>query len=384
MDRKNVEKLLNEENVKKIVMSLSLCDIKKILIREVLIKNTLLYQIEYIKDNKAYHLNYIKDEMIKYFLEKFKQFKQILIRTEQNEYVLNLKKDKYSIKKQENNIKKEIENNDRIKKYFLNENENIPFLKELGVMSLENKVLKKGYNKFRQINKYLEIIDSTITKMQKKNLISKKISIVDFACGKSYLSFATYYYLEKYRKDLDFEIVGLDLKTDVIKNCNALAEKLGYKKMKFVNVDIRDYTEKKAHLVFSLHACNNATDYAIIKALELNASSILLVPCCHNEFYKNIKLKNNLSFLKEHSIILEKLSALITDTYRSKFLELCQYDTVIQEFIDEEFTSKNLLIRAIKSTGKKDFDRIKNEYIKIKEEINFEPILERIGSKYIK
>ncbi|VWL85960.1 class I SAM-dependent methyltransferase [Oceanivirga miroungae] len=384
MDEVKIKDLLLNNDIIKIVMSDSLCNIKKISIRKLVIKQDILYQLEYIENNKAYHKNLEKEKVVEYVKNYLYKFKQILIRTKEKEYILNLKKNSYKLKVNENNNDSKVETHNKEKKYFLNQGDNIPFLKELGIMNEKNEILKKGYNKFRQINKYLEIIDNTISKMLEDNLIKTKINIVDFACGKSYLSFATYYYLEKYRPNLDFSIIGLDLKTDVIKNCTNLAEKLEYGKMVFLNEDIKDFLGEDIDLVFSLHACNNATDYSILKALELDTKAFLAVPCCHNEFYKNIKIADDMNFMKKNPIIFEKFSSLLTDTYRAKFLELCGYDVLIEEFINEEFTPKNLLIKSIKNSKKVDYKKIEKEYLSIKEKINYTPILENIAKKYMK
>ncbi len=382
MDKEQILNLIEKNNIIKIVFSDSLCDIKKVSIRKIVIKEKVFYQLEYIKDNKAYHKNLEKNILIKEIFEYIYNFKQILINTVDKEYILSLKKDKYKVKEKNANVNIDLEHNKK-KKYILNEYDEIDFLVELGIMTKEYKVKKSSYNKFRQINKYLEIIDNTINEMKNKNLINENINILDFGCGKSYLTFAIYYYLEKYRNDLEFSIIGLDLKKDVIENCTKLSSKLGYNKIKFLNKDIKDFSGNNGNntdLVISLHACNNATDYSILKALELDTKAFLAVPCCHNEFYKNMKLKDELKFLENDKIILEKFAALTTESYRAAALELCGYKTTISEFIDIEYTPKNLLIKAIKSNIKVD----RKKYDSIKENLGIEPMLEKLIQKYFK
>ncbi len=381
MKKDEILNLIDNKNILKIIFSDTLIGIKKVNIRKILIKEKVMYQIEYIKDNKAYHKNVEKIQLVKNIEEYLYSFKQILIKTDNKEYILNLKKDKYKcIEKEINNKGNELLEHNKKKKYILNEDDKIDFLVSLGIMTKDYKVKKSAYNKFRQINKYLEIIDNTINEMIEKSLVKDIINVLDFGCGKSYLTFALYYYFEKYRKDLEFNIIGLDLKEDVIKTCSDLALKLNYDNILFVNQDIKDFKGTSIDLVISLHACNNATDYSILKALELDAKAFLAVPCCHNEFYKNINLSEELKFLEKDKIILEKFSALATDTYRAAALEKCGYKTSISEFIDIEYTPKNLLIKAIKGNNRIDRKR----YDDIKKSLGVNPLLEKLIVKYFK
>ena len=255
-------------------------------------------------------------------------------------------------------------------------------------MSTEGKILKSSYNKFRQINRYLEFIDDVIEELKSKKLINNHINVLDFGCGKSYLTFALYYYLKNYRKDLSFSIVGLDLKKDVMEFCNKLAQKLDYKSLEFLNGNIKDYDRaKEVDLVFSLHACNNATDYSLEKALSLNAKAILAVPCCHHEFFekiqknKNSEFYNTLKIMADNGVVLDKFATLATDSFRSLALELCGYKTKTIEFIDMEHTPKNILIKAIKSKPSNLKEKLK-EYNKLKEFLGIQPLLEELTKKY--
>ena len=352
---------ISEKNIVKAVFSDSKTfEYNKINLRLIELKNNFFIQCESFKENNAYHTNFeIGDTKFRDILKLYiENFKQILLKTEGKEFIFNRKKEIFSIKEKENELKVEIKSHNRKKKYFLNEGERIDFLISLGLMSEEGKILKNSYSKFKQINKYLEFIDETIDELISKKMIKNSINILDFGCGKSYLTFALYYYLKTFRKDLSFNIIGLDLKKDVIEFCNNLAKKIEYRNLNFVNMDIKDFNGKEVDLVFSLHACNNATDYSLLKALELNAKAILAVPCCHHEFYekintnKNSKFFENLKVMGETGIILEKFSTLATDSFRSLALELCGYKVKMAEFIDMEHTPKNILIRAIKSKNK--------------------------------
>ena len=234
----------------------------------------------------------------------------------------------------------------RTKKYVLQEGVPVPFLVDLGVMTAEGKVVKSRYDKFRQINRFLEFIEDVIDELPK----DRTIRIIDFGCGKSYLTFAMYYYLHELQHR-DIQVTGLDLKTDVIQHCNELAEKLGYDRLKFERGDISTYEGTDvADMVVTLHACDLATDYALDKAVKWGARVILAVPCCQHELNRQIKCDPLKPVLK-YGIIKERVAALLTDALRANLLEQQGYETQILEFIDMEHTPKNLLIRAVKKNG---------------------------------
>lgn len=369
---------------------------EKISIKLITIKNEKYIQIEIFKENKAYHKNISisNTEELKTIISDYTEnFKQILLKLVGEDIILNRKKENNFTKKiNKNNLSDAGISHNNIKNYILKDGEKIDFLIELNVMSKEGKVFKESYSKFRQINRYLEFIDDTIEEMKNKNLVNNKINVLDFGCGKSYLTFALYYYLKNFRKDLNFSIVGLDLKKDVIEFCNKTAEKLSYKNLKFLNGNIKDYSQDLGiDLVFSLHACNNATDYSLQKALELNAKAILAVPCCHHEFYEKISKNKTSPFfsilnnMATNGIMLEKFSTLATDSFRSLALERCGYKVKSLEFIDMEHTPKNILIKAIKTkyTNKQIQEKIE-EYNKLKEFLGIEPLLENLLKKYYK
>ena len=360
-------------------------EFNKIIMKPISLKTCKNIQIESFKDNKAFHKN-IKlnnfQEIENVLKEYIENFKQILLQVENFDVSFIRKKESFIKRENKNNLIKNSNEHNKKKEYILNEGDKIDFLIELGLMSVEGKILKSSYNKFKQINKYLEFIDDVIEELKSKKLIDNHINILDFGCGKSYLTFALYYYLKNYRKDLSFSIVGLDLKKDVIEFCNKLAQKLDYKSLEFLNGNIKDYDRaKEVDLVFSLHACNNATDYSLEKALSLNAKAILAVPCCHHEFFEKIqknkdsKFYDNLKIMADNGIVLDKFASLATDSFRSLALNLCGYKTKMIEFIDMEHTPKNILIRAIKSKSSNLKEKLK-EYNRLKEFLGIQPLLE--------
>ena len=366
-------------------------DFNKVIIKPIILKSTKNIQIESFQDNKAFHKNIDLNnlqELENILKECIENFKQILLQIESSDISFIRKKESFSRKEKEINLIKTSNEHNKKKQYILNEGDKIDFLIELGLMSVEGKILKSSYNKFKQINKYLEFIDDVIEELKAKKLITDHINVLDFGCGKSYLTFALYYYLKNYRKDLTFSIVGLDLKKDVIEFCNKLAKKLNYENLEFLNGNIKDYNKsKEVDLVFSLHACNNATDYSLEKALSLDAKAILAVPCCHHEFFekiqknKNSEFYNTLKIMADNGVVLDKFATLATDSFRSLSLELCGYKTKMIEFIDMEHTPKNILIRAIKSKSSNLKEKLV-EYNKLKEFLGIKPLLEDLIKKY--
>ena len=260
--------------------------------------------------------------------------------------ILVSKKGKITVKTKKNICgKKEIDlSHNRVKKYILEEGIPVPFLIELGVQTAEGKIVRAKYDKFKQINRYLEFIRDVLPVLPK----DRTVNIIDFGCGKSYLTFAMYYYLKVLNK-YDIRVIGLDLKDDVIEKCNRLSEKFGYSDaLKFIRGDISTFEgDYQPDMVVTLHACDTATDYALEKAVRWGAKVILSVPCCQHEVNKQIECKELESILK-YGLLKERMSAIITDAVRANLLEEMGYDTQILEFIDMEHTPKNLLIRAVK------------------------------------
>ena len=396
MEKENIlfelKKNIQEDKLIKIVFSdRKSGDFNKVIIKPIILKSAKNIQIESFKDNKAFHknidLNNLK-ELEDNLKEYIDNFKQILLQIEGSDISFIRKKENFSRKEKDSNLIKTSNEHNKKKQYILNEGDKIDFLIELGLMSIEGKILKSSYNKFKQINKYLEFIDDVIEELKVKKLITDHINVLDFGCGKSYLTFALYYYLKNYREDLTFSIVGLDLKKDVIEFCNKLAKKLNYENLEFLNGNIKDYDKsKEVDLVFSLHACNNATDYSLEKALSLDAKAILAVPCCHHEFFekiqknKNSEFHNTLKIMVDNGVVLDKFATLATDSSRSLSLELCGYKTKMIEFIDMEHTPKNILIKAIKSKSSNLKEKL-TEYNKLKEFLGIKPLLEDLIKKY--
>ena len=246
----------------------------------------------------------------------------------------------------------------------------MPFLQDLGVMTAEGKIVRTKFDKFRQINRFLEFIEDILPRLEKE----RESVIIDFGCGKSYLTFAMYYYLHEL-KGYPVKIIGLDLKEDVINNCNDLAKKYGYEKLTFLTGDIASYDGvDQVDMVVTLHACDLATDYALEKAVRWGARVILSVPCCQHEL--NGQMKNDLlQPIFQYGIIKERVAALFTDAMRAQILESVGYRTQILEFIDMEHTPKNILIRAVKQGGPKNN---KKELEAIMDELHIEPTLYKL------
>ncbi len=323
--------------------------IKKVKVRPVLKKDKLLFQCETFKNNQAFHENYEAEKAAEVLDEYMEQFKQLQLETKALRYtVLVSKKGKVTIqKKQQSGCVKEVDlSHNRTKKYILQEGIAVPFLQDLGVMTAEGKIVRTKFDKFRQINRFLEFIEDILQELPK----DREVTILDFGCGKSYLTFAMYYYLHEL-KQYDVRIIGLDLKKDVIRHCNELSEKYCYEKLKFLEGNIADYTGvDEVDMVVTLHACNTATDFALDKAVGWNAKVILSVPCCQHELNEQMK-NETLAPVFKYGLIKERIAALVTDALRAEYLENCGYDAQILEFIDMEHTPKNILIRAVK-TGK--------------------------------
>ena len=326
----------------------------KICARPMLKNKSLLFQIEEYTKTQVFHKNLTAGDAGSYLTGKLSSdtssqtasFKNALVETQSfTANVLVSKKGTITIKKKMNTSAKQPKislSHNRKKKYILEEGIPVPFLIDLGVMTQNGNIINAHYDKFRQINRFLEYIEDILPSLP----TGRELRILDFGCGKSYLTFAIYYYL-KVLKGYPVRITGLDLKEDVIRHCNELAVKYGYDKLEFLCGDIAYYDGcSQVDMVVTLHACDTATDYALAKAVGWGAKVILSVPCCQHELNKQMK-NDLLSPVLHYGILKERMAALITDGLRAQILEANGYRTQILEFIDMAHTPKNLLIRAV-------------------------------------
>lgn len=322
----------------------------KVRIRPVRHKDRHVYQFEAFCGTQVFHQNLEKEEACGKILEYMENFRQMQLETQSAAVsALVSKKGKVTVKKKLRARKKapaETDHN-RKKHYILEEGISVPFLQDLGVMTAEGKIVRTKFDKFRQINRFLEFIQDVLPKLPRE----REIRILDFGCGKSYLTFAMYYYLHELQ-GLDVRILGLDLKEDVIRACNQLSQRYGYEKLRFLEGNIADYTgADEVDMVVTLHACDTATDFALAKAVGWKAKVILSVPCCQHEL--NGQMENELLRpILQYGLIKERLAALVTDGLRAQYLEREGYDVQVLEFIDMEHTPKNILLRAVR-TGRK-------------------------------
>ncbi len=328
----------------------------KVKIRPVLLKDVLLFQETLYRGTQVFHHNYTAGETAERIVEMMPGFGQGQFTSLDKEAtVLVSKKGKMTVKSKNRSSNKDkaaakepSENpralaHNKSKQYILQEGRPVNFLVGLGVQSPDGKVTRAKYDKFRQINRYLELIEDVLEELPR----DRTIRIIDFGCGKSYLTFAMYYYLHEL-KGRDIQVTGLDLKADVIDHCNELAKRCGYDRLHFEKGDISTYSgTDRVDMVVTLHACDTATDYALEKAVKWGAGVIMAVPCCQHEVNKQIHCES-LKPVLQYGLIKERMSALITDAVRANLLTQQGYDTQILEFIDMEHTPKNLLIRAVK------------------------------------
>lgn len=336
----------------------------KVTIKKVTIQNEIKHQFEYFYDKNVEHKNLdnteTKNEIINLIGIYFKQ--AIINTTEFDYHIIVNKKGEVKISKKAPTKKFEEISHNRKKNYIINEGEKSAFLIELGIMNPQGKIIKSKYDKFKQINRYLELVSDCIPYLDK----NKTIKIIDFGCGKAYLTFALYDFLVL-KMGYNVEIVGLDLKENVIKFCSNLAKKLNYDDLRFEQGDIKGFNQfDDVDMVISLHACNTATDEALAKAVNWGAKVILAVPCCQHEFLKKIKNEKMIPMMK-FGIIKEKLASLLTDSVRANVLEIMGYRTQVLEFIDMEHTPKNIMIRAFfedanNSKVIKQYKEFKNEW----------------------
>lgn len=324
-------------------------DFIKIKVRPVMIRDSLYFQVSRYTDKQVFHENMTAEDALEtlsgWILHDFRQA-QIRMQDEMVT-VLVSKKGKATVKsKKAACIETQNLEHNRKKQYIIEEGTAVPFMIDLGVMTESGKIIRTRYDKYRQINRFLEFIEDILPELP----TDRTVHIIDFGCGKSYLTFAMYYYL-KVLKHYDIRITGLDLKQKVIEDCQALADRYGYDGLQFLCGDIADYNgTDEVDMVVTLHACDTATDYALYKAVKWHASVILSVPCCQHELNRKMQCET-LSGAFQYGLIKERTAALMTDAMRGQLLEMKGYRTQLLEFIDMEHTPKNILIRGVKSKG---------------------------------
>lgn len=368
--------VLNKEFIRAVVSGPRTKDgIIKIKVRPLEIKGELCFQLESFTKTQAFHENLDAREAQERLLEYMKEFRQMQIDTTMEECsVLVSKKGKATVKRKQRKAKapEADRSHNRAKRYILEEGTAVPFLQDLGVMTGEGKIVRTRMDKFRQINRFLEFIEDILPELDK----GRELTILDFGCGKSYLTFAMYYYLHE-MQGYDIRIIGLDLKEEVIRHCGELAEKYGYENLKFSAGDIADYEGvDQVDMVVTLHACDTATDYALAKAIGWNAKVILSVPCCQHELNGTMGTVDVLAPVMDFGLLKERFAALVTDGLRAKYLEREGYETQVMEFIDMEHTPKNILLRAVR--GNKGNQEAAEEIRRCEEFLQAVPTLGRL------
>ena len=351
---------------------------KRVTMRQVMIRSEIMYQAEFQYDKKVTHRNISYFEAVDFAMDLVRNdFKQINILTETEDIqVLASKPDRPRITRKAADKRRQapsLEHN-RKKQYIIEDGKPCDFLIKLGVMGEDGRVFDKHYAKFRQINRFLEIADDALDALPQ----GRTLRIIDFGCGKSYLTFGLYYYL-KVLQGRDVEIVGLDLKEDVINFCSKVAKDLGYDGLTFLTGDIADYRSSGADMVVTLHACDTATDYALINAVGWGSSVILSVPCCQHQLFSQIKDPVQQPMLK-HGIIKDKFTELLTDGLRGLKLESKGYDVDMIEFTSLEHTSKNIMMRAVLDPGKSaaSCEKAQKEYEALRDLYHVEPEIDKL------
>lgn len=322
----------------------------KLSVRPLLIKDKLCFQIERFRDNKAYHQNVSYEELLRIFENELDgRYRQALLVSGEESAQYSLKLNGSYKKSVQAAVARPggLQSHNREKEYILREGENIPALVDLGVFTQEMKIVSSKYDKYKQINRFVELIDQQFSKLR-----LEEITILDFGCGKSYLTFILYYYFTV-KKGMKASIIGYDLKADVVERCNKIAKRYGYDGLEFLVADVtKDVLyDRKVDMLVTLHACDIATDFALHYAIQKKVEHIFSVPCCQHEINAKIKKGGDMDIMLSHGIIKERLSALLTDSIRAAVLEDMGYGVDMIEFVDFEHSPKNIMIRARK-TGK--------------------------------
>jgi SAM-dependent methyltransferase len=335
------------------------------------------YQLEKYTKKQVFHENLSCEEAEQFLAEALRErYRQCNAWDGEQEHTIRIsKKGKATYqKKRTAQAPKVKQEHNRKKNYILMEGTVIPPLVDMGIFTAEGKVVRTMYDKYKQINRFVEMIDDEIDNLPK----DQTITVIDFGCGKSYLTFILYYYLVELKK-LDVRIIGLDLKADVIENCNQAAKKYGYDHLKFELGDINGYQcPYPVDMVISLHACDTATDYALYNAICWKAKLIFSVPCCQHELNRQMK-SEDMAILTRYGIVQERVAALMTDAIRANLLIESGYKTQLLEFVDLSHTPKNILIRAVRTMQPRAAKvRVRQEVEALKAQFGFEPTLDRL------
>lgn len=370
-----LDEVFNDEIIKIVISNKLNKDVKynKIAVNLKEVNKGKFYQIEKFTDKQVFHENISIESINEKVYECLKgNYKQLSAWSDNYTYDMKIsKKGKVFLgKKKSDNSKVVKKGHNKEKNYILKEGMIIEPLIDLGVFTKEGKVINSKYDKYKQINRFIEIIDDEIKKNDYKEL-----TILDFGCGKSYLTFVLYYYFVKI-KNINVKMIGLDLKEDVIKKCNEIAQRYNYDNLHFELGDINGFKyNNKVDMVITLHACDTATDYALYNAIKWNSKMIFSVPCCQHEFNAQMKA-DELSILTKYGIVQERISALMTDSVRANLLECAGYKTQLLEFIDISHSPKNILIRASKSNiSKEKKEKSFKEVNNLIKTFNFNPTL---------
>ena len=348
----------------------------KVTFRPVKIGVEIMFQAEYTYEKKVTHNNLDSEgafaEAKRLLAEDFKQINIFTVSEDIQVLASKPAKPRITTRPATRGIPT-LEHN-RTKKYAIPNGTPCDFLIRLGVMEENGRVIDRHYSKFRQINRYLEIVEDVFPYLPK----DKTLKIIDFGCGKAYLTFALYHYLKVVKKR-DVEIIGLDLKKDVIDFCNKISCDLGYSELKFLMGDIADYTSDNADMVVTLHACDTATDYALINAVNWNTKIILSVPCCQHELFSQIRNEVHQPMLK-HGILKNRLTEYLTDGLRGLKLEAAGYDVAMIEFTSLEHTARNIMIKAVKmgSSDSTSARKAQSQYEALRDFYHVHPTIEKL------
>lgn len=368
IDRNEIESAVISSPLKKI------SDITKIKIEPVMLKGKLKYRFAYYEGQKVIHKNIDRENVFDEIIAVMEEgFKQCSITANKHCTVLMNKKRLFSLTGVKENINKKAVSvsHNKVKNYIIGENEYVEWMYLLGIMDKDGVVLKHRQKKFRQINKFLEMLKDIESEILENSVI------IDMGCGKSYLTFAMYHYFNIINKK-NVEIRGYDLKKDVVEYCNELSQRFGFDRLKFYCEDISgiENTDERISMIITLHACDTATDYAIYHGIRWGCRVMMNVPCCQHELFHQMK-NDSMNIMLKHGIIKERFAALLTDSLRAQIIELMGYKVQVMEFIDIEDTPKNIMIRSVK-TGRKGNKALKEDVERIIKEYNIKPTLYRL------